>query len=96
MTKWVLGTSGLAIAWIAAVVIGSLEGGCRAPLAPRGDFAAFAEAAHARVGAECRGNAVVLLIEDGVVRDEYACSVGEPADRDSVFQVASLSKWISA
>ncbi|MCA9511903.1 MAG: beta-lactamase family protein [Myxococcales bacterium] len=96
MTKWVLGTSGLAIAWIAAVVIGSLEGGCRAPLAPRGDFAAFAEAAHAHVGAECRGNAVVLLIEDGVVRDEYACSVGEPVDRDSVFQVASLSKWISA
>ena len=89
-------TVGLVIVWIAAVLIGTLEGWYRAPLAPRGDLQAFSEAANARLQAECRGNAVLVLIQDGVVRHEDACSVGEPVDRDSVFQVASLSKWITA
>lgn len=89
-------TVGLVLAWIAAVLIGSLQGWVRAPLAPRGDLEAFSEAAHSRIRAECGGNVVLVLIQDGVVRHEHACSVGEPVDRNSVFQVASLSKWISA
>lgn len=94
--KVFLVTVGLVVAWIAAVLIGSLRGWYRAPLAPRGDLSAFSKAAHARMQAECGGNAVLLLIQEGVVRHEHACSVGAPVDRDSVFQVASLSKWISA
>jgi CubicO group peptidase (beta-lactamase class C family) len=94
--KRVPGTAILAIAWVAAVLVGSLQGWFRAPLAPRGDLQAFADAARARIRAECGGNVVLVLIEDGAVRHEQACSVAEPVDRDSVFQVASLSKWVSA
>ena len=91
-----LATVGLVMAWIAVVLIGSFQGWGRAPLAPRGDLRAFSEAADARIQAECAGNAVLTLIRDGAVHHEHAFSVGEPVDRDSVFQVASLSKWISA
>ena len=92
----VLVTVGLVMAWIAAVLIGSLQGWYRVPLAPRGDLQAFSEAAHSLIRSECGGNVVLVLIQEGAVRHEHACSVGEPVDRDSVFQVASLSKWISA
>jgi CubicO group peptidase (beta-lactamase class C family) len=37
------------------------------------------------------GNAVFALIEGGSVYGEHAASVGDPVDRDTVFQVASLS-----
>jgi len=92
----VLATLALVVAWLAAVLVGSLEGWYRAPLAARGDVQAFSEAADSLLQSRCRGNAVVLLIVDGEVRAEHTCSVGAPVDRDSVFQVASLSKWITA
>jgi CubicO group peptidase (beta-lactamase class C family) len=92
----VLVTVGLVMAWIAAVLVGSLQGWYRVPLAPRGDLQAFSEAAHSLIWSECGGNVVLVLIQEGAARHEHACSVGEPVDRDSVVQVASLSKWISA
>ncbi|ELR72860.1 D-alanyl-D-alanine carboxypeptidase [Fulvivirga imtechensis AK7] len=42
------------------------------------------------------GNVTMALIENGFVHDEYFYSIGEPVDRNTVFQVASLSKWVSA
>jgi CubicO group peptidase (beta-lactamase class C family) len=42
------------------------------------------------------GNVGLALIEHGSVHAEHMSSVGEPVDRDTVFQVASLSKWITA
>lgn len=42
------------------------------------------------------GNVGLVLIEDGSVHAEHMSSVGEPVDRDTAFQVASLSKWITA
>lgn len=53
-------------------------------------------AAIQRVDSSSEGNAVFALIERGVVYDVHAFSIGEGVDRDTVFQVASLSKWISA
>jgi CubicO group peptidase (beta-lactamase class C family) len=82
--------------WTAAVVLGTVEGWWRHPLAPRGDVRAFMEAATELVDAAHSGNAVLALIEGGSVYGEHAVSVGDPVDRDVVFQVASLGKWITA
>src|SRR5262249_40211410 len=71
-------------------------GWTRAPLAPRGDARAFLEAAAARIDAENHGNAVLVLIEDGEVIGVHAQSIGEPVSVDTLFQVASLSKWVTA
>jgi CubicO group peptidase (beta-lactamase class C family) len=84
------------IAWAALVGFGTLGGWGRTPLAPRGDAAAFMTAANAVIDAESRGNAAFVLIEDGRVLDQHFASIGRPVDGDSLFQVASLSKWITA
>ncbi len=84
------------ILWIGGVVLGTLEGWWREPLAPRGDPRAFMDAATELLDRNHSGNAVLALIEDGSVYGEHAVSVGDPVDRDTVFQVASLSKWITA
>ncbi len=42
------------------------------------------------------GNAVFAVIENGSVHGVHAVSVGEVVDVNTVFQTASLSKWITA
>ena len=91
-----LATLTLLAAWTAVVGLGALEGWWRRPLAPRGDAAAFARAADRMVETESRGNIAFALIEDGRVSHERFASVGAPVGRDTLFQVASLSKWITA
>lgn len=82
--------------WTAVFLAGTMEGWWREPLAPRGDTEAFMKAAVQEIDAKHRGNVAFILIEDGNVYDEYYVSVGESVDRDTLFRVASLSKWISA
>ena len=82
--------------WTAVLVAGALEGWWRQPLAPSGDTRAFMEAAIAEIDRTRRGNVAFVLIEDGQVFDEHFTSAGQPVDRDTLFQVASMSKWITA
>lgn len=90
-------STGVALAvWTALVVIGTLDGWGRPTLAPRGDANAFLSAAKARIDSDSHGNAAFALIKAGRVHGEHFASVGRPLDRDTLFQVASLSKWITA
>lgn len=82
--------------WTVLIAVGSFRGWGREPIAPRGDTRAFLDAAAARIDSRNAGNAVLTLLEDGRTYGAHAVSVGEPVDRDTVFQVASLSKWITA
>lgn len=82
--------SGLATALLAPTIL------LGRPLAPRGDGAAFARAAEAMLQAEARGNALLVLVDAGRIAHVAAASRGAAVDADSVFQVASLSKWIAA
>ncbi|MDP3459082.1 MAG: serine hydrolase domain-containing protein [Hyphomonas sp.] len=83
-------------AWAALVGFGTLGGWGRVALAPRGDTAAFMTAANKVIDAESQGNVAFVLIGDGRVLDQRFSSSGQPVDGDSLFQVASLSKWITA
>ncbi len=82
--------------WTIAYAAGTLRGWWRTPLATRGDSRAFLDAAIAKIDATYRGNAALVLIEHGQVVGEHFVSVGKPIDRNSRFQLASLSKWITA
>ena len=84
------------ILWTGLVGVLALGGWWRTPLAPRGDAAGFLAAASARIDAENRGNAAFVLIEEGRVVGAHYQSVGAPVAGDSLFQVASLSKWVTA
>ncbi len=54
------------------------------------------DAAIAEIDRTRRGNVAFVLIENGQVFGEHFTSVGQPVDRDTLFQVASMSKWITA
>ncbi|MDP3405718.1 MAG: serine hydrolase domain-containing protein [Brevundimonas sp.] len=97
--RWVLVSLGTVIglvAWTVLFGLGTLDGWWRKPLAPFGDTAAFAAAADEMIQRESRGNVGLALIENGQTHHEHFASVGTPVDRDTLFQVASLSKWITA
>ena len=96
LIRFVLATLGLLVLWTAVVGIGLLEGWWRSPLVPRSDTQAFMNALVREVETTRAGNVGLALIEHGAVHAEHMSSVGEPVDRDTVFQVASLSKWITA
>jgi CubicO group peptidase (beta-lactamase class C family) len=91
-----LATFALVVLWVVVVFIGISEGWWKRPLATRGDTAAFTDAAIRLVDSSNKGNAVFAVIHDGVVHGIHAVSVGEPVNEDTVFQAASLSKWITA
>ncbi len=90
--------AGLLAAALAAVIVGygALEGWGRTPIAAFGDDPAFAVAISNRLRAETVGNAALILIKDGKPVHEVFVSKGAPVDRDTRFQVASLSKWVTA
>ncbi len=90
--------TGLLAAALAAVVVGfgALEGWGRRPIAAFGDDKAFAAAISSRLRSEAVGNAALILVKAGRPVHEVFVSKGAPVDRDTRFQVASLSKWVTA
>jgi CubicO group peptidase (beta-lactamase class C family) len=89
---------GLALiaAWAALVLAASLQGWFASPIAPRGDARAFMDAAVHRMNGSRIGNGGIALIEDGRVFDRQGKSVGDPVDAQTLFQMASVSKWVTS
>lgn len=81
---------------VGLVLFGAIEGWGRSRLAPAGETRQFAAAVAARLDRDSRGNAAFVLVEDGRPVSEHFVSRGAPVDRDTRFQVASLSKWATA
>ncbi len=82
--------------WTALVVAGTVEGWWRQPLAPFGDTSAFQTAAVAEIDTKHKGNVAYALMSKGSIAASYFVSAGKPVDGDTRFQVASMSKWITA
>lgn len=92
--KLAIATLGALALWAALMVWGALSGWWLEPLAPPGDSAAFMRAAVEHLERN-PGNAALVLIEDGKVAGEHYAGK-DPVNRDTVFAVASLSKWLAA
>ncbi len=56
---------------------------------------AFIEAAR-KAAIDHRGNLALVLIEDGRIAQSHAMSIGKPVSGDTLFQMASVSKWVTA
>lgn len=82
--------------WTIVVAFGAREGWLRPVPAAPGDTAGFMSWAEGRYAAESRGNFAMVLLDDGEVAQTYFASHGRPVDQNSLFQVASLSKWLTA
>src|SRR5690606_4519075 len=82
--------------WAAFVAVGAREGWWRPVPAPQGDAAGFMRWAQGRYAAQTHGNIAIVLLDDGEAAQSYYASHGRAVDVDSLFQVASLSKWLTA
>jgi len=89
-------TAIVAALWAGLVIAATLEGWFRPSLATPGDDAAFAVAAVAMLDEQNGGNIAYRLLQDGGVVGEHYLSIGNAVDQDTLFQVASLSKWLTA
>jgi CubicO group peptidase (beta-lactamase class C family) len=91
-----LGMVAALTAWIVLVFVATSEGWGRSALTPTDDAASFVEAATRIVERDHSGNLVLLVLEGGAVTRRYSFSTGDPVDGYSVFQAASLGKWLTA
>jgi CubicO group peptidase (beta-lactamase class C family) len=82
--------------WAAALFIGTSEGWWHRPMTSSAAPADFVQAARTKVETGHRGNLGFALIENGKPVENFSWSTGSPVDENSVYQVASLGKWITA
>lgn len=84
------------ILWAAVVFTGTINGWFHKPIAKQNTSQSFLSAIDEEIDKQFVGNLAVATIKGGIVEYEKFHSAGKPVDRNTVFQVASLSKWISA
>lgn len=88
---------GLAIAAWGGLIFAALDQGWgHKPIAETSDPAEFARAAQTIAQHRLSGNISFVLIDGGATIAEFHLSQGQPVDGQSVFQVASLGKWLTA
>ena len=82
--------------WTALIAYGTIEGFLLRPLAEKGSSVAFMNAVEEYVQAEFVGNFALALIEDGEISTQFFHSEDRPISENSIFPVASISKWVTA
>jgi CubicO group peptidase (beta-lactamase class C family) len=94
--KYVLVTVVIMILWAVVVFLGTVNGWLHKPIAKQNTSQSFIKAIDQELDKQFTGNFAMAAFKDGIVEYEKFHSAGKPVDRNTVFQVASLSKWISA
>jgi CubicO group peptidase (beta-lactamase class C family) len=84
------------VVWAGLLILAASQGWAKRALAPDGDWDAFAQVAVEIIDASTAGNAALALMHDGDVVKEYFASTGKPMNGDTLFQMASVSKWVTA
>ncbi|MFN4023569.1 MAG: serine hydrolase domain-containing protein [Hyphomonas sp.] len=87
---------GVLTLWAALVLVGAREGWLRPMPAAKGDTVAFLDWAVRRYATESQGNIAIILLENGLAEQTYFASHGRAVEGESLFQIASISKWITA
>lgn len=91
-----LATAASIATWTVTVLVVGSEGWLKQPIAAGSEPRAFVQAAAEAVAHEHHGNFSMVLLEDWRVSGSFHSSAGKPVGQDSVFQVASLGKWVAA
>ena len=84
------------VAWNMSVFFATSEGWMKSPIVKSDSSRVFLAAVEETVATQHVGNFGIVLLEKGEVAERYFMSTGEPVDGSSVYQVASLGKWITA
>ena len=84
------------VVWSAVVGYGVLAGWWHRGIARTGDTPSFMAAVRTMVSSEPHGDVAVALMTKGQVADEYYTGAVDAVNRETVFPVASMSKWVTA
>ncbi len=93
---YILGAVLMMLAWAGVVFVGTVDGWFHKPIAKQNSSQSFFIAVETEIDKQFVGNFAMATVKDGKVEHEKFHSAGKPVDRNTVFQVSSLSKWISA
>ena len=84
------------ILWTVIIFFGTKNGWWHQPISEHSGSEAYIEAVKEEISKQFVGNFSLAVIKNGNVEFEEFHSIGKPVDRNTVFQIASLSKWVSA
>ena len=84
------------ILWAAFVGYGVFAGWWHRHIAASGDSQGFMAAAEKMISAEPHGDLALALISNGQLVKEHYASLGTTVNRETLFPVASMSKWVTA
>ena len=94
--KYILFTLTIAIIWAALIFSGTNNGWWHKPIAEQEGTKDYINAAKEEINKEFVGNFALSVFDNGNVQDRLFHSEGSQVDQNTIFQVASMSKWISA
>lgn len=84
------------LVWTAIVHFGSNNRLLLKPITSENTSTSFIEATKKKIENEFVGNLAMVLLEDGEVSKDFYYSIDEPIDKHTIFQMASVSKWVTA
>ncbi len=84
------------ILWAGAVFLATVNGWLHQPITKLNKVVSFPDAVDKELDKQFVGSFAMAIMKGGIVEFEKFHSAGKPVDRNTVFQVSSLSKWISA
>ncbi len=82
--------------WTAFIGYGFIDGFLLRPITSKNTSEAFIEAAKGKIENEFVGNLAMTLIENGKASKNFFYSKDKPINENTVFPVASVSKWITS
>lgn len=94
--KYLISIFVLTIIWCIIVLNGLLNGWWHNPITKNKDTESFITEVKETTQKEFVGNFAMAIMKDGKVDKEIFISYNKPIDRNTIFQVSSLSKFVSA
>ena len=93
---YIAGAACIMLLWAGVTFLATVNGWYHQPIANQSSSGAFKEAVESEITKQFTGNFSMAVMRNGKMEYEKFYSAGRPVNRNTVFQVASLSKWISA
>lgn len=84
------------LGWTAIIHIGTNNGLLLRSITSENTTSSFIEATRAKLENEFVGNLAMVLIEEGQVSRDFYYAIDEVIDKNTIFQMASVSKWVTA
>jgi len=84
------------IFWTVFIGYGFIDGFLLRPITSQNTSEAFIDATKEKVDHSTVGNLAMVLIKDGAIAKSFYHSKNDPITEQSIFPVASISKWVSS